>query len=148
MAAKTTKTTKNVKKPVANKPKKINLADVKKGSMVGEIHKKTVEFVHNGEQMSVDIKVQTLPFGVTESLLKRWNNDEDVVAEWISKALVDDEGNQQFTEEEVDKNFVQGMAAAIFDEVWGAENIKKKMELAKLKQDVQLASMKLYLNQH
>lgn len=134
MAAKTNKTVKT--KPTPDpKIKKISLADVKKGSMVGEIHEKTVEFVHNGEQMSVDIRVQTLPFCITEDLFKRWNNEEDVVAEWISKSLVDDEGNPQFTQEEVESKFVQGLAAAIFDEVWGADNIKKKMELAKMKQD-------------
>lgn len=135
MAAKTNKTAKT--KPIpAPKIKKISLADVKKGSMVGEIHEKTVEFVHNGEQMSVDIRVQTLPFKITEDLLKRWNNKEDVVAEWISKALVGDDDKPQFTQEEVENNFVQGMAAAIFDEVWGAENIKKQLELTKMSQDI------------
>jgi len=135
MAAKTNKTAKTKPTP-APKIKKISLADVKKGSMVGEIHEKTVEFVHNGEQMSVDIRVQTLPFKITEDLLKRWNNKEDVVAEWISKALVGDDDKPQFTQEEVENNFVQGMAAAIFDEVWGAENIKKQLELTKMSQDI------------
>ena len=135
MAAKTNKTAKTKPTP-APKIKKISLADVKKGSMVDEIHEKTVEFVHNGEQMSVDIRVQTLPFKITEDLLKRWNNQEDVVAEWISKALVGDDDKPQFTQEEVENNFVQGMAAAIFDEVWGAENIKKQLELTKMSQDI------------
>lgn len=135
MAAKTNKTAKTKPTP-APKIKKISLADIKKGSMVDEIHEKTVEFVHNGEQMSVDIRVQTLPFKITEDLLKRWNNKEDVVAEWISKALVGDDDKPQFTQEEVENNFVQGMAAAIFDEVWGAENIKKQLELTKMSQDI------------
>lgn len=137
MAAKTSKPAKTTTKDKSiPKIKKISLADVKKGSMVGEVHEKTVEFVHNGEQMSVDIRVQTLPFKITEDLLKRWNNQEDVVAEWISKALVGDDDKPQFTQEEVENNFVQGMAAAIFDEVWGAENIKKQLELTKMSQDI------------
>ena len=137
MAAKTSKPAKTTTKDKSiPKIKKISLADVKKGSMVGEVHEKTVEFVHNGEQMSVDIRVQTLPFKITEDLLKRWNNKEDVVAEWISKALVGDDDKPQFTQEEVENNFVQGMAAAIFDEVWGAENIKKQLELTKMSQDI------------
>ena len=143
MAAKTNKTAKTTAKAKSTpKIKKISLADVKKGSMVGEIHEKTVEFVHNGEQMSVDIRVQTLPFKTTEDLLKRWNNQEDVVAEWISKALVGDDDKPQFTQEEVEYNFVQGMAAAIFDEVWGAENIKKQLELTKMSQDISQANSK------
>lgn len=113
--------------------KKLKLADIKKGSLVNEVRDKTVEFVHNGEQYSVDIRIKTLPFIETESLFTRWNKGqgENVVSEWISKTLVDAKGELEFTEEEVNDNFVQPMANAIFEEVWGADNIKKLVELMK-----------------
>lgn len=113
--------------------KKLKLADIKKGSLVNEVRDKTVEFVHNGEQYSVDIRIKTLPFIETESLFTRWNKGqgENVVSEWISKTLVDTKGELEFTEEEVNDNFVQPMANAIFEEVWGADNIKKLVELMK-----------------
>ena len=111
--------------------KKLNLSDIKKGSLVNEIRSKTVDFVHNGEEYSIDIKLKTLPFIETESLFSRWDRGqgENVVAEWISKTLVNDSGELEFSKEDIDANFVQPMANAIFEEVWGADNLKKLTEI-------------------
>lgn len=116
--------------------KKLKLSDIKKGSLVNEVRTRTVEFVHNGEQYSIEIKLRTLPFIETESLFSRWDKGqgENVVSEWISKTLVDAKGELEFTVDEVNDNFVQPMANAIFEEVWGADNIKKLMELMKEKE--------------
>ncbi len=121
--------------------KKLKLSDIKKGSLVNEIRTRTVEFIHNGEQYSIEIKLRTLPFIETESLFTRWDKGqgENVVSEWISKTLVDAKGELEFTEEEVNENFVQPMANAIFEEVWGADNIKKLMELMQEKETVKEA---------
>lgn len=115
--------------------KKLNLSDIKKGSLVNEIRERKVEFVHNGEEYSVDIRLKTLPFIETESLFTRWDRGqgENVVSEWISKTLVNDKGELEFTEEEVNANFVQPMANAIFEQVWGADNIKKITEILQKK---------------
>lgn len=107
---------------------KLNLSDIKAGSLVSQIRPETVDFWHNGEEFSVDIHIKQLPFIETESLHKRMNNKEDVAAEWISKALVDDKGKTQFTQKQVEETFVQGLATAMFDKVWGLDNIKKTLE--------------------
>lgn len=113
---------------------KISLADVKAGSLVGEVREETVEFWHNGEKCSADIRIKQLPFSETEVLLKRMHDQESVASDWISKALVDDKGEPMFTKKEVEDNFIQALASAVFDKVWGAENIKKAMQ-AKSKKD-------------
>lgn len=115
---------------------KLNLSDIKKGSLVNEIKDKTVDFIHNGEEYSVDIRIKTLPFIETESLFTRWDQGkgENVVAEWISKSLVDKDGKLEFTEAEVEANFVQPMANAIFEQVWGADNLKKLQEILQKKE--------------
>ena len=115
-------------KVAADSIQKISLVDIKSGSLVGQIRNETIEFWHEGEQYSVDVRIQSLPFVETESLHKRLNAGEDVVSEWISKALVDDEGKQQFTAAQIDQTFVQGLAVAVFDKVWGADNLKKMAE--------------------
>ena len=116
---------------------KISLMDVKSGSLVGEIHEDTVEFYHKGEMCEVDIKYKTLPFLESDSLHKRMNNNEDVAAEWISKALVDEKGQTTFTQQQVENNFIQPLANAIFNKVWGLDSIKKAMKEkeAKAKKD-------------
>jgi len=107
---------------------KILLSDVKAGSLVNEVREETVEFWHNGEEFEVDIRIKQLPFAVTDDLHRRMNNKEDVTSEWISKALVDEDGKQQFTQKQVEDNFVQAMGSAIFDKVWGLDNVKKAVE--------------------
>lgn len=106
---------------------KLLLSDIKAGSLVSEIREETVEFYHKGELFEVDLLLKTLPFIETESLHKRMNNEEDVAAEWISKTLVDEDGKQQFTQQQVEKNFIQPLAVAVFDKVWGADDLKKAM---------------------
>ena len=124
--------------------KKLQLSDIKKGSLVGEVRSKTLEFVHNGEEYSIDVKLKTLPFIESEDLFTRWNGGkgENVVAEWISKVLVNDAGELEFTEAEVNENFVQPMANAIFEEAWGADNLKKLQEILQKKAAVVKSQVK------
>ena len=107
---------------------KYQILDVKAGCLVGEIHEDTVEFYHKGELCEVDIKYKTIPFVESDVLHKRMNNNEDVAAEWISKALVDEKGKVQFTEHQVKTTFIQPLANAIFNRVWGLDDLKKAME--------------------
>ncbi len=108
--------------------KQFDLKDIAQGSLVGEIREKTVEFKHNGELCSVDIRIKQLPYSTTEPLFNRLNKGEDVVAEWISAALVDDEGNTYLTKKQVGSNFTQALAAAVFNVVIGLEKAPKDEE--------------------
>jgi len=114
---------------------KILLSDVKAGSLVSQVRNETVTFWHNGEECSVDVRIKQLPFFETEVLLNRMHDQESVAGEWISKALVDDKDKVMFTKKQVEENFVQALASAVFDRVWGTENIKKAMAKAKTKKD-------------
>ena len=107
---------------------KLNLADIKSGSLVSQVRDETVTFWHNGEECSVDVRIKQLPFSETEALLKRMHDQESVASDWISKALVDDKDKPMFTKKQVEDNFVQALASAVFDKVWGTENIKKAMQ--------------------
>ena len=59
--------------------KKLQLTDVKSGSLVSRIREERIEFIHEGEEYEVDVLIKTLPFIETESLQKRMNNKEEVV---------------------------------------------------------------------
>lgn len=112
---------------------KLKLSDIKNGSLVSEIRDETVTFFHNGEEFEADIRIKQLPFVETESLFNRLNKGEEVAAEWISKALVDEKGKQQFTKKQVEDNFVQSLANAVFDKVYGIDNLKKAIAKAEKK---------------
>lgn len=107
---------------------KLNLADIKSGSLVSQVRDENVSFWHNGEECSVDVRIKQLPFFETEILLKRMHDGESVASEWISKALVDDKDKVMFTKKQVEENFVQALASAVFDKVWDTDNIKKAMQ--------------------
>lgn len=115
---------------------KLSLSDIKSGSLVSQVREETVDFFHNGEEMSVDIRIKQLPFVETESLFKRMYEGENVSSEWISKALVDDKDKVMFTKKQVEDTFVQPLAVAVFDKVYGADNLKKSMEKSRSQKDL------------
>lgn len=100
---------------------KLNLNEIIQGSLVNSVHQKTIEFKHNGKTETVDIVIKQLPYAVTEPLFNRLNKGEDVVAEWIAAALVDDEGKTYLTKKQVASNFTQALASAVFNAILGIE---------------------------
>ena len=99
----------------------MNLNEIIQGSLISEIHNKTVEFKHFGKTESVEISIKQLPYAVTEPLFTRLNKGEDVVADWIAAALVDDDGKTYLTKKQVAANFTQALAAAVFNTILGIE---------------------------
>ena len=85
------------------------------------IYPKTIEFKHNGKTETVDIVIKQLPYAVTEPFFTRLNKGEDVVADWIAAALVDDDGKTYLTKKQVAANFTQALAAAVFNTILGIE---------------------------
>ncbi len=109
-----------------NQVKKLNLQDIAKGALVGSIRDLPVEFYHDGEKVSTDIRVKQLSYKVTEPLFNRLNKGEDVIAEWLALALVDDNGENYLTDTMVNDYFTQSLASAIFYVVTGLEAVAKE----------------------
>lgn len=107
--------TKNQTKP------KLDLKAIALGSLVGQIRDQVVEFFHDGAVESVDVRIKQLSFATTEPLYTRLNKGEDVVAEWIALALVDENGENYLVKEQVEKNFTQSLASAVFNAVTGLD---------------------------
>ena len=99
----------------------MKLNEIIQGSLVNSVHQKTIEFKHNGKTETVDIALKQLPYAVTEPLFSRLNKGEDVVAEWIAAALVDDEGKTYLSKKQVASNFTQTLASAVFNAILGIE---------------------------
>lgn len=108
--------------------KQLNLKDITQGLLVGEIKEKAIEFKHNGETCTVDIRIKQLPYAVTEPLFQRLSKGEDVAAEWIAAALVDEEGNTYLSKKQVGSNFTQSLTAAVLNVVLGLEKAPKDEE--------------------
>lgn len=96
---------------------KLDLNEIIGGALVGDIFERTVKFKHNKKECSVDIRIKQLPFAVTEPLFRRLNKGDDVVAEWIAAALVNDDGENYLNKKQVAAKFTQSLTKAVFDEI-------------------------------
>lgn len=109
---------------------KLSLKDIKNGSLISNIRDVTIEFpLPDGEIGEVDVRIKELAFAESERFLKRLGEQDDsVIPEWIAKSLVDEDGKVMFTKKQVEDNFIQALANAIFDEIYGAKSLKKYLD--------------------
>lgn len=111
------------------KAKKFDIKSIGSGALVGEIRDATVGFYHNGQMVSVDVRIKQLPFAKTEDLHLRLNDgDKGVIADWIALALVDEKGEVMFTAQQVEENFTQTLANQVFAEVSGLKALQEYAE--------------------
>lgn len=87
--------------------KKIDLNDIKQGALLGEAKTETLEFMLHGEKVSVDVRIVQLSYAQTAPYYQALQNGEleKVAAEWVAQSLVDGEGKQLFTTQQVKDNF-------------------------------------------
>ena len=109
---------------------KLSLKDIKNGSLISNIRDITIEFpLPDGEIGEVDVRIKELAFAESERFRKRLGEQDDsVIPEWIAKSLVDEDGKVMFTKKQVEDNFIQALANAIFDEIYGAKSLKKYLD--------------------
>lgn len=108
--------------------KKLNFLDIAQGALIGEIRESVVEFLHNGKIETVDVRLKQLPFAITEPLYTRLQKGENVFAEWVSLCLVDENGDTYLTKKQVEDNFTQPLANALFPVIIGLDELKKDSE--------------------
>ena len=109
---------------------KLSLKDIKNGSLISNIRDVTIEFpLPDGEIGEVDVRIKELAFAESERFRKRLGEQDDsVIPEWIAKSLVDEDGKVMFTKKQIEDNFIQALANAIFDEIYGAKSLKKYLD--------------------
>lgn len=109
---------------------KLSLKDIKNGSLISNIRDVTIEFpLPDGEIGEVDVRIKELAFAESERFRKRLGEQDDsVIPEWIAKSLVDEDSKVMFTKKQVEDNFIQALANAIFDEIYGAKSLKKYLD--------------------
>ena len=109
---------------------KLSLKDIKNGSLISNIRDVTIEFpLPDGEIGEVDVRIKELAFAESERFRKRLGEQDDsVIPEWIAKSWVDEDGKVMFTKKQVEDNFIQALANAIFDEIYGAKSLKKYLD--------------------
>ena len=105
---------------IAPRPK-MDLKAIALGSLVGQVRDVVVQFIHAGQLESTDVRIKQLSYAVTEPLYTRLHKGEDVVAEWLALALVDESGEAYLTKEQVHDHFTQSLASSVFSEITGLD---------------------------
>ncbi|WP_336929981.1 phage tail assembly chaperone family protein, TAC [Acinetobacter tandoii] len=100
---------------------KMDLKAIALGSLVGQVRDVVVQFIHAGQVESTDVRIKQLSYAVTEPLYTKLNKGEDVIAEWIALALVDENGESYLTKEQVQDHFTQSLASSVFSEITGLD---------------------------
>lgn len=100
---------------------KMDLKAIALGSLVGQARDVVVQFIHAGQVESTDVRIKQLSYAVTEPLYTRLNKGDDVVAEWIALALVDENGETYLTKEQVQDHFTQSLTSSVFSEITGLD---------------------------
>jgi len=100
---------------------KMDLKAIALGSLVGQVRDVVVQFIHAGQVESTDVRIKQLSYAVTEPLYAKLNKGEDVVAEWIALALVDENGESYLTKEQVQDHFTQSLTISVFNEITGLD---------------------------
>lgn len=105
--------------------KKVALKNV--SQLLQQVQKHDIEFVHQGESYQTEIYVKSLSYAQTEPLYKRLatlQNDDDLVADWISQVVVDEKGKNFLTPDDVKNTFPQMLAMTVFNKVVGIEDVQ------------------------
>lgn len=100
---------------------KMDLKAIALGSLVGQIRDVVIQFIHAGQVESTDVRIKQLSYAITEPLYAKLNKGEDVVAEWIALALVDENGESYLTKEQVQDHFTQSLTMSVFNEITGLD---------------------------
>lgn len=106
---------------------KLSIEDIRQGQLVNKIRVTTIEFITmDEEKASVEVQLKPLSFAETDKLHKRLGDgDEKVLAEWVAKSIVKDDGKPEFTADQVNKLFSRELVIALMDEIMLMNQAKK-----------------------
>lgn len=109
--------------------KKLDLNKIVKDDvLIGNTVKHDIEFNHQGETYHTEVYLKSLSFSQTEPLYNRLANlkdDDSLIADWISQAVVDEKGKHFLTPDDVKQTFPQTLAMAVFNKVIGMDDVKR-----------------------
>ena len=97
--------------------KKIDIAQIKAGVLISKPQPVTVPIKFNGEDAEFSTFIKPYSYATTVAKLRAFGEQKEALAGILAASICDEEGNLQFTEDEVRKNFSHDLAEAIWNQV-------------------------------
>ena len=98
--------------------KKLSIADIKSGALVGAPVNCTIAVLYKGEPHEIDVLISKYNYNTAIENFKAFGENKDAMAGVIASCIVDEEGNRQFTEDDVRKYFNDELTKAVWSKIY------------------------------
>lgn len=109
--------------------KKLSLKDIKSGVLVGQPVPAIINIVVSGEDCQIDTFIKPFNYQTAVAAYKAYGENKEALAGIIASCLCDENGELQFTEDEVRQHFSQHLVDAVWTEIYKVNNIAGKSNL-------------------
>lgn len=97
--------------------KKLTLADIKSGVLVDAPEKIEVEIMVKGEPCSFETYIKIMDYSTAVAQMKAGVEKKEALASILADCIVDEMGNQQFTEDEIRQHFNKPLIDALWEKI-------------------------------
>lgn len=102
---------------VAKIKKKLSLAAIKKGELVGAPVPVTIEIVVNGEECEIDAFIKPASYDTAIKRYQAYGENKEALAGIIATRVVNAKGKPEFTEDQVREYFNDALTDAVFAKI-------------------------------
>lgn len=97
--------------------KKISLAAIKKGELVGAPVPVTIDIVVNGEECEIDAFIKPASYDTAIKRYQAYGENKEALAGIIATRVVNAKGKPEFTEDQVREYFNDALTEAVFAKI-------------------------------
>ena len=97
--------------------KKLTLAEIKSGVLVDAPEKIEVEITVKGEPCSFETHIKIMDYSTAVAQMKAGVEKKEALASILADCIVDESGNQQFTEDEIRQHFNKPLIDALWEKI-------------------------------
>lgn len=97
--------------------KKLSLADIKSGVLIDAPEKISVEIMVKGEVREFETCIKIMDYSTAIAQMEANQKNKEALASILANCIVDENGEPEFTEEEVRKRFNKPLIDAIWSEI-------------------------------
>jgi hypothetical protein len=127
------------------KMKKLTLAEIKSGVLVDVPEKIEVKITVKGEVCSFETYIKIMDYSTAVAQMKAGVEKKEALASILADCIVDETGNQQFTEDEIRQHFNKPLIDALWEKIIEKNFLGKvstqKMSLETVNSGQNLSSM-------
>lgn len=105
--------------------KKIDITEINAGVLIAKPQAVTVQIKYNGEDAEFDTFIKPYSYDTAVAKLRAFGENKEALAGILAASICDAEGNLQFTEAQVRRNFSQDLTDALWFKIVEVNSLGK-----------------------